>query len=106
MKPSRIILFAMAPLVLASLTGCGSFFNLTGISLIDDPKLRPASVMGGTQYDRHLSKHGSQQERAQAFMDILASIVFDIGLLPITVPLAALFGDGPFDPEWTLAPEG
>jgi len=88
----------VAPLLLASLTGCGTFFNLTGISLIDDPKLRPASVMGGTQYDTDLLKYGPQSERARAFMDMLPSIFFDIGLLPLTLPLAAIFADGPFDP--------
>jgi hypothetical protein len=99
-----MVLFAVAPLLLSSLTGCGTFFTLTGLSLMDDSKLRPASVMGGTQYDTYLVKYGPQSERARAFADVLPSILFDIGLLPLTVPLAALFGDGPFDPEWTLTP--
>ncbi|HXX94245.1 MAG TPA: hypothetical protein VEN81_11475, partial [Planctomycetota bacterium] len=77
--------------------GCGTFANLTALSLIDDPELRPASVMGGTQYDTYLLKRGRREDGARAAFDMLFSICGDLALLPITLPIAALVGDEPFD---------
>lgn len=85
-------------LALVGLSGCGTALNLTGLSLIDDPTLRPASFMGGTRYDTHLLKHGGRDGRCVGMMDAIFSIAADLCLLPVTIPLAALCEDGPFAP--------
>lgn len=85
-------------LLVATTTGCGTTYNLTGISLTDVPELRPGSFMGGTEYNLALSKARatSGQDRARAALDAIPSVVADICLMPVTLPLAAIMGDGPF----------
>lgn len=79
--------------------GCGTAANVTAFSLIDDAELRPWAVMGGTQYDTYVLKNHRGQDWSEALLDICFSVLADIALLPITLPVAAIIGDGPFEPK-------
>ena len=96
------ILLALCTLLMT--TGCGSLMNLTGISMLQNKELRPASVMGGVQTDADYVKHPPRTSNhpcdpLAVLLDLPFSLVADVGLLPITLPIAAIVGDGPFAPE-------
>lgn len=93
MRFTHIALVGVMPIAL----GCSSIFNLTGLSMVDDPGLRPASFMGGTRYNTDLMKSSVGANHARAGADMLFSIVCDIALLPLTLPIAAIVGDHPFE---------
>ena len=80
-----------------STTGCGTLMNLSGISTIRTPKVRAASVMGGVQTDDYLIE--SPDPSLAAPPDLLFSLAADVTLLPVTLTIAAIVGDGPFAPE-------
>jgi hypothetical protein len=97
--------------LLSTLTGCGTTANLTGLSTLYNAKVRTASVMGGVQTDGYLIEHpgklmNSRTDPMEALclpvalvFDVFLSLVADVMLLPITIPIAAIVGDGPFAPE-------
>jgi hypothetical protein len=84
-------------------TGCGSLLNLTGLSTLANPQVRTASVMGGVQTDSYYLEHpprrGHPCDPLAVFLDLFFSIAADVALLPLTLPIAAIVGDGPFKPE-------
>jgi hypothetical protein len=87
---------------LLTFTGCGTIANLTCISLALEPELHPASTMGGVQFDSYMLNHPEKLGlggKAAFTFDTVLSGIFDLALLPITLPLAAIVGDGPFAPS-------
>lgn len=105
MKQATILL--LLGLVLST-TGCGTMLNLTGLSMLADPEVRPAAVMGGAQTDDYFLKHPGRSSHPcdplAVVLDLLLSVAADVALLPITMPLAAIVGDGPFASEERARP--
>ena len=101
--------FLLGICLVSALTGCGTTANLTGLSTLYNPKVRTASVMGGVQTDGYLLEHPNKMRTRDPMealclpfalvFDVFLSLVADVTLLPVTIPIAALVGDGPFGPE-------
>jgi len=99
-KPVGILLVLC---LLPTMTGCGTMLNLTGVSTLVNPEVRTASVMGGVQSDGYCLKNPqySRDPCVSLFVlwDSIFSAVADVALLPLTLSIAAIVGDGPFGPE-------